>query len=870
MSIKKTIKNALRSILDSGKKEKPKVKKAVKKDIRKAVKKTAQKVDKAHGFASGGEVKFVHSAYANKFRLKGNGKRSYNIFMPLTDSDMRQAANQLFPAMSYNEHLTGASNAASHLQVANKKYADDVDRLFMKEFGRKPEATDYKVSGIYTDEFSKEAKDTLRSDLREINEWSAVLALHNSKLNKKDKQTEKFAKGGSTGEYLPDTNLLLHGFGVDTNGNHVVKVGFPNDRAFAIQTNGVLHETNRIGKGNIKASALTQDQLKTISKEVTEYVSQFGSTKQKGKLKLYAAEKSSDSAEDIRIDEVLRDYEVAALWSSTDMDTDEPLDANHSISDIAPKTHQFLRGLVKKFLNENKNELEQSGLTDQQIGHSLWLSQNGHGAGFFDYSLDKELEDKLMNAAQELKGVDLEVGDDGQIHAMQAYEQGGDTTQGSLFAKGGKVMVMPEGDYDDPDAVNEIELYAENNSRLYDGQWKPILKNFKRKLDKGTFELPLAAKGMIYYVQAADKAYNKEHGSNRPGYILSVKDRKIWAFKLAQWVQSEYDINKLEGYEKGGKTDTMAEGGQTPNTYKRVISLGKIAYTNQGRKSNELEIEVNIRNTKEARDWDTLEELHNVPNISLSGGVWNARKTDIVSGGQMLGEVYRYVAADKKERYKEMVKIWRQYHLNDTNSGTKRQTEALEAADLKGDNYNYEKAVEHLKLIGLYEDRGYIYGHGWLYKPVPAEVVTRLKELADSFPEFSRYKDGGTIEDVTTLHDAEPDNTYQFKSGGKIGNFEANVYAENLQPFEGSHLEGKLLSNGDYIVLSYGHYPIWYYNSREQKWYGNADRYSNTTARHITQSRPDWNATKLSHKELTDKIMESHSHFENGGEATTD
>lgn len=49
----------------------------------------------------------------------------------------------------------------------------------------------------------------------------------------------------------------------------------------------------------------------------------------------------------------------------------------------------------------------------ERLGHDIWLTRNGHGAGFFDHSYEHEQE--LMNAAKALKEVDLYVSDDMQL-----------------------------------------------------------------------------------------------------------------------------------------------------------------------------------------------------------------------------------------------------------------------------------------------------------------------------------------------------------------------------------------------------------------------------------------------------------------------
>ncbi len=120
--------------------------------------------------------------------------------------------------------------------------------------------------------------------LKENNTGKAKAMLKEHGIN----DPHKFARGGSVKDVeLPDCNLWLRGFDMDTNGNQVVKVGFPNDRAFSIQTNGVLPNTHRISKRGEKLKDLTEEDLSYISREVREYVKEFGSANQKQRLRIY-------------------------------------------------------------------------------------------------------------------------------------------------------------------------------------------------------------------------------------------------------------------------------------------------------------------------------------------------------------------------------------------------------------------------------------------------------------------------------------------------------------------------------------------------------------------------------------------------------
>lgn len=111
-----------------------------------------------------------------------------------------------------------------------------------------------------------------------------------------------------------------------------------------------------------------------------------------------------------QFDKFFHNYLVAALWSSTDDET--PLDDNYSISDISKETLSKLKTIANSFYQEAyemiKNDVDQAG-------HDFWLTQNGHGAGFWDGDW-KEHGDALTVLAKKHKEVDLYVGDDGKLY----------------------------------------------------------------------------------------------------------------------------------------------------------------------------------------------------------------------------------------------------------------------------------------------------------------------------------------------------------------------------------------------------------------------------------------------------------------------
>ena len=88
-----------------------------------------------------------------------------------------------------------------------------------------------------------------------------------------------FKKGGYTPKEpiaFKSSNLYFNGYAMDINGNSVVRVSFPSGRAFSIQTNGNLPETNN-AYGTINFD----------EKEINAYVKAYGSPAQKKKLKIY-------------------------------------------------------------------------------------------------------------------------------------------------------------------------------------------------------------------------------------------------------------------------------------------------------------------------------------------------------------------------------------------------------------------------------------------------------------------------------------------------------------------------------------------------------------------------------------------------------
>ena len=124
----------------------------------------------------------------------------------------------------------------------------------------------------------------------------------------------------------------------------------------------------------------------------------------------------------MNIQKMLDAYIECALWSSTDFDSEEPLDQDYGASDLHPDTLRQMREDVEDFAKSNEADLMtwDSGRwsVEEMAGHDFWLTRNGHGAGFWDGDWDKDVGNRLTEACKPVGSVDLYVGDDGLIYCL--------------------------------------------------------------------------------------------------------------------------------------------------------------------------------------------------------------------------------------------------------------------------------------------------------------------------------------------------------------------------------------------------------------------------------------------------------------------
>jgi hypothetical protein len=136
--------------------------------------------------------------------------------------------------------------------------------------------------------------------------------------------------------------------------------------------------------------------------------------------------------------EMEKQYVITALWSTNDESTPEggePFDQNYTPVDIDPQSLASMNADCQKFkaavladgefCSKAAIKIMAGGSTVEQwldtssVGHDFWLTQNHHGAGFFDGDYEWIYDgagDRLTEIAQKFGESDLCLGDDKKIH----------------------------------------------------------------------------------------------------------------------------------------------------------------------------------------------------------------------------------------------------------------------------------------------------------------------------------------------------------------------------------------------------------------------------------------------------------------------
>ena len=103
--------------------------------------------------------------------------------------------------------------------------------------------------------------------------------------------------------------------------------------------------------------------------------------------------------------------------------------------------------------------------------------------------------------------------------------------------------------------LDELILFADNTSEIY-GQKKSILKNLKRKIDKGVYDETLAPKLWRYWIDEAARMYQKETGYKFPPAVRQQAAEEMAVREKALIDGGEYSI--MFG-EKTGSIDATSD-----------------------------------------------------------------------------------------------------------------------------------------------------------------------------------------------------------------------------------------------------------------------------------------------------------------------
>ena len=96
------------------------------------------------------------------------------------------------------------------------------------------------------------------------------------------------------------------------------------------------------------------------------------------------------------------------------------------------------------------------------------------------------------------------------------------------------------------DAARELELFAENDSDLYQRSAVPIMKNLSKKFKKETYDPELGVKLWKYHADRAAKAYSKQHSTGDDWKTMfTPKDRMEMAKSMEDSWRSEMEAGNF-------------------------------------------------------------------------------------------------------------------------------------------------------------------------------------------------------------------------------------------------------------------------------------------------------------------------------------
>lgn len=114
----------------------------------------------------------------------------------------------------------------------------------------------------------------------------------------------------------------------------------------------------------------------------------------------------NEENEEFVLSDMCEHFLITALWSTSDYcegdeNENDNLDKRYTVDDISENFKRDSQKLCDDFMNAAREYFTSEELENETtIGHDLWLTIAGHGAGFWDG--DYEQGDKLTEIAKSL------------------------------------------------------------------------------------------------------------------------------------------------------------------------------------------------------------------------------------------------------------------------------------------------------------------------------------------------------------------------------------------------------------------------------------------------------------------------------------
>ena len=499
---------------------------------------------------------------------------------------------------------------------------------------------------------------------------------------------------------------------------------------------------------------------------------------------------------------------------------------------------EFMEHLTDANWHTERKMLEEANLTNRQLSYI----KDNTKVGAWSTDLDKSRTEQLINEAK-LKYPETskaqerlnKISSNNGKYASAKHEGFGDYNKDNIPVYDNKIDYT--GDFgrnanlksltDDEltTALNtQSRLYKEalneklGDQRTRNGKMDKIFNTAKRQqYEEGS---RLISEEMERRNMPRYNMYDKKTGM----LMASSPTKEIADRNLSETMQADKSLQKTYGWKELPEYDVVQE---TPkNETKAKVNLGKIDYYGNGRKSNAVDIEMELKDGR----------------FSASGNIWNSRHTDIVSGGQNIDEIAEHFKGNKDVQ--EIHSLWKQYHLNDMHAGTQKQEEALMKKFGNRNASDYDKHVEYLKSQGLYEDNGYRYGSGWLKWDIPKQDEQRIQSLINKYSKSSNNTISSSTNMKTTntgakVQKSAMDNVveqFRNKKQSNVG-IKSTSGTTKLEPIYDSRKsfygKAEVKQSGDLSELySYGTLVAQKGTDANGTYYKSMGKYSQTTTRH--------------------------------------